>query len=344
MNWVRGETVGHGSFGKVSLAVAGSGPPSVVVKSCGASSVGSLLNEKVVLDELQGCPEVVRCLGDGYTFENGERMYNVLLEFASLGALSENLKISENRRFQEGEIRGYSRALLRGLKFIHRAGFVHCDIKLQNVLLCGDGRVKIADFGLAKRAGERSLGCELRGTPMYMSPEMVNGGEQGAPADVWALGCAVVEMASGAPAWKYSDVAGLFMRIGVGDEVPGFPGELSDQGRDFLEKCFIKDPRKRWTAEMLLNHPFGADDHRDGGGTVALSKEYSPSAPSPSPRCPFDFPEWVSGEESPLAAPSPASFSSPGSEQSPASRLQGMFGHKFFPNWTPDSDGWVNVR
>ncbi|KAL2231484.1 UNVERIFIED_CONTAM: Mitogen-activated protein kinase kinase kinase 20 [Sesamum indicum] len=117
-----------------------------------------------------------------------------------------------------------------------------------------NGRVKIADFGLTKRHGGRkgaATGCELRGTPLYMSSEMVAGGEQGPPADIWALGCVVVEMLSGNPAWRCSYIAGLMMRIGVGEEVPEIPRSLPEEVRDFLGKCFVKDPSKRWTAEML---------------------------------------------------------------------------------------------
>ncbi|PON43007.1 hypothetical protein PanWU01x14_277790 [Parasponia andersonii] len=67
-------------------------------------------------------------------------------------------------------------------------------------------------------------------------------------------------------------------------------------GRErFLSKCFVKDPWRRWTAEMLLNHAFvGGDDDDDDGGsddTVLLEEANRISA---SPRCPFDFPEWVS--------------------------------------------------
>nr|GLL18855.1 mitogen-activated protein kinase kinase kinase 1-like [Ipomoea trifida] len=120
MDWVRGETLGRGSFGKVSLAVprslgiAGASPP-MVVKSCGVSCFDSLMNEKAVLDELRGCREVIQCFGDCYSFENGEKLYNVLLEFASQGALADKVKNSENRRLSEMEIRKYSKALLRGL-------------------------------------------------------------------------------------------------------------------------------------------------------------------------------------------------------------------------------------
>ncbi|KAL2230234.1 UNVERIFIED_CONTAM: Mitogen-activated protein kinase kinase kinase 20 [Sesamum indicum] len=117
-----------------------------------------------------------------------------------------------------------------------------------------NGRMKIADFGLAKRDGRRKgamMGFELRGTPLYMSSEMVAGGEQGPPVDIWALGCVVAEMLSGNPAWRCSDIAELMMRIEVGEEVPEIPRSLSEEGRDTLGKCFVKDPSKRWTAEML---------------------------------------------------------------------------------------------
>nr|GLL39036.1 mitogen-activated protein kinase kinase kinase NPK1-like isoform X1 [Ipomoea trifida] len=351
MDWVRGETVGHGSFGKVSLAnsrnsVAGVSP-AMVVKSCSASRADSLLNEKRILDELQGCPEIVRCFGDSYSFEKGEKLYNVLLEFASRGSLADKIKDSGDYRLSEFEARGYTKALLRGLRFIHETGYVHCDVKLENILLGEDGRIRIADFGLAKRCGEgESFGWDLRGTPMYMSPEMVAGGEQGPAADIWALGCAVAEMVTGAPAWNCSNLAALLMRIGVGGEVPEIPGELSSDGKDFLGKCFLKDPRKRWTAEMLLNHPFvAAVDDNDGAATVTL-KDKSP-APSTSPRCPFDFPDWTSETESRQSSVTCSITSLPESEfsrpASPATRLRGLVS-EHSPNWSEDADEWVIIR
>ncbi|KAF5188368.1 mitogen-activated protein kinase kinase kinase [Thalictrum thalictroides] len=56
-----------------------------------------------------------------------------------------------------------------------------------------------------------------------------------------------------------ADVSALLFRIGFGEEVPEIPVELLEEGKDFLRKCFIRDPTKRWTAEMLLNHPFVHD-------------------------------------------------------------------------------------
>ncbi|KAJ8546168.1 hypothetical protein K7X08_018751 [Anisodus acutangulus] len=361
MDWVRGEPVGHGSFGKVNFAVPTKQSTQVmVVKSCAASRSDTLMNEKLILDEIKGCPQIINCLGDSYTYENGKKLYNVLLEYASGGALSEKLKSSGDRQLPEIEIRKYTKALLKGLHYIHKSGYVHCDIKPQNILLAEYGQVKLADFGLGKRAEsikDEKLRCELRGTPLYMSPEMVTSGEQGTPADIWALGCVIAEMAAGVPVWGYSNITQLLMKIGVGDALPEFPAKLSEEGKDFLQKCFIKDPSKRWTAEMLLNHQFVADQD----DTVTLNDERCESGtPSTSPRCPFDFPDWVFDDviddysESSVtyqitSLPSPViqellNFSGGSLSTSPAERLRGLINEfKHESEWS-SADGWISVR
>ncbi|CAA2946974.1 Hypothetical predicted protein [Olea europaea subsp. europaea] len=81
------------------------------------------------------------------------------------------------------------------------------------------------------------------------------------------------------------------MRIGVRGEVPELPENLSSKGKDFLGKCFANDPSKRWTAEMLLNHPFV--DDQDFDNTVTLKERHDEDKASTSPRCPFGFPDWT---------------------------------------------------
>ncbi|XP_060192420.1 mitogen-activated protein kinase kinase kinase 20-like [Lycium barbarum] len=353
MDWVRGEVVGHGSFGKVNLAISikqnSQILPSMVVKSCGVSHSATLMNEKKILDELNGCPEIVQCFGDSYSFENGEKLYNVLLEYASGGSLAEKIKNSKNHKLSEFEVSGYTKGILKGLQYVHEIGYVHCDIKLQNILLSEDGKVKIADFGLAKRVGTKkddNLRCELRGTPLYMSPEMVTRGDQGTQADIWALGCVVAEMVTGVPVYRFSDVTELLMAIGVKNQLPEIPETLSEEGKDFLRKCFAKDPRNRWTAEMLLKHPFVAD-HDD---TVTFTE-----IPSTSPKCPFDFPDWVSDECGQLSVtcsitclPLPENqeklnWSSGSGGNLPTDRLRELVS-EFRPEFEWSCDGWVTVR
>ncbi|GAU46052.1 hypothetical protein TSUD_191230 [Trifolium subterraneum] len=175
-----------------------------------------------------------------------------------------------------------------------------------------------------------------------MSPELVNGGENESPADIWALGCAVVEMVTGKPAWnleKDSNIWSLLRRIGAGEESPVIPEELSKEGKDFAEKCFVIDPRKRWTAEMLLNHPF-----------VEEVKSVNES----SPRTHFDFNDWVSDVSDSVP-------NSPESEEfcqwvsnvsdwdvessfcSAVDRLRQLVTVEGPPSWS-ESDSWISVR
>ncbi|XP_022149480.1 mitogen-activated protein kinase kinase kinase 18-like [Momordica charantia] len=345
LEWVRGEELGRGNFATINLAIPTKGfdqfPPLMAVKSSvAASSVSvSLKNEKQILDRIGNCPQIVSCFGDGFTIErDGEKYYNVLLEYANGGSLADSVKI-HGGGLPEFDVRRYTAAILRGLRHVHGNGFVHCDLKLANVLNFGNGDVKIADFGLAKVAGKKTAAeteqrFEWRGTPMSMSPETVTGGEYEPPCDIWALGCAVVEMVAGKPAWNVrpeTDIFGLMMRIGVGDEVPELPENLSDEGRDFLRRCFVKDPRKRWTAEMLLNHPFVA------GITVTL-KEAEP--PMESPTGPFDFPESL-----PTCSDQPSDdsyFCSSTVSPETMSRLRRLVTEKPL-DWSV-SDSWVTVR
>ncbi|XP_009343294.2 mitogen-activated protein kinase kinase kinase 20-like [Pyrus x bretschneideri] len=292
MEWIRGKEIGRGSFATIYAAKPTSPsshlPPLVAVKSSVSGYSDSLKNEKKVLDQIGSCPQIIRCFGDDHTVENGEKFFNLVLEYARGGTLADELK-RNGGRLPEFDVRRHAKSVLRGLEFIHAKGFVHCDLKLQNVLVFGNGAAKIADFGLAKKAGESENKVEVRGTPLYMAPESVNDNEYESSSDIWAFGCLVAEMASGKPAWDHNPAMNMFkilMRIG-GDELPQIPEELSEEGKDFVSKCFVKDTRQRWTAEMLLKHPFvSGDDH-----TVLLEEKAELSG---SPRGPFDFPDWVS--------------------------------------------------
>ncbi|KAF6172705.1 hypothetical protein GIB67_041220 [Kingdonia uniflora] len=175
--------------------------------------------------------------------------------------------------------RKLERSILRGLSMIHVKGFIHCDIKLQNILVCGSTEVKIADFGLAKKKNyDFDDGVSgLRGTPLYMSPESVSCNVYETGVDIWALGCVVSELVMGKSSWRClsdTDINGLLYRIGFGEELQVIPDKLCDDGKDFLIRCFTRDLMMRWTTEMLLNHPF----------VTLVDSDTSPGST-------FDFPE-----------------------------------------------------
>jgi serine/threonine protein kinase len=146
---------------------------------------------------------------------------------------------------------------------LHSHSIAHGDIKSQNILIGSDGRAKIADFGAAVPRGgtQDEKSGPLSGTPAFMAPEVARGEERGLAADIWALGCTVIEMATGKGPWhgilKDQDVLAAVYRIGFcSDSTPPVPNWLSDEGKDFLLNCLKRDPTERWSAEKLLDHPF----------------------------------------------------------------------------------------
>ncbi|KAF8407286.1 hypothetical protein HHK36_006413 [Tetracentron sinense] len=283
VGWTRGELIGQGSFGTVSLATNtrpntrhNLKPPTMAVKWAELTQSSSLEMENQILSDLHGCPHILRCYGGEITNnEKGQQFYNLLLEYGSGGSLADHIK-SSSSGLTECSIRHYTRSILRGLVHIHERGYVHCDIKPENVILVPavstsefEFDAKIADFGLARKVEKNKKRKEapcFRGTALYMSPESITIYKQEPCMDIWALGCVVIEMITGKPAWHWgpdTDVKDLLFEIAYGGEMPKMPSGLSDKGKDFLHKCFARDSWLRWTAEMLLNHPFIAEDDDD---------------------------------------------------------------------------------
>ncbi|GBG77413.1 hypothetical protein CBR_g23862 [Chara braunii] len=97
----------------------------------------------------------------------------------------------------------------------------------------------------------------LRGTVHWMAPEAARGTPLGPKADIWSLGCTIIEMATQEPPWPHiPDPMATLYHIGCTDEIPAFPSNLSPEAHDFLSGCLVRDPDKRWTASQLLAHPF----------------------------------------------------------------------------------------
>ncbi|EOA25206.1 hypothetical protein CARUB_v10018519mg [Capsella rubella] len=176
------------------------------------------------------------------------KVCSIYMEVAQHGSLKDMI-IKAGRRLPENVVGYCTLLILEGLKDLHRAGYVHCDLRPENILifrtfthgeLC---QLKLADFGLAKEPnGPRPLdGSLFAGNQAYLAPEGVGPRRVISSAlDIWSLGVMVIEMLGAI----------------VGGRSDYLSETLSPMAWDFVKKCRVHDPEARATAEELLSHPF----------------------------------------------------------------------------------------
>ncbi|XP_061350630.1 mitogen-activated protein kinase kinase kinase 18-like [Gastrolobium bilobum] len=330
MEWNRGFIIGHGSSATVYLATSSYSSDVSAVKSAELSSLSrleQLQREQRILSSLSS-PYIVTYKGCDITKENNKLFYNLFMEYMPSGTLSQ----AARRRLKEPVIAHYTRQVLQGLEYLHSNGVVHCDIKGSNILIGEDG-AKIGDFGCAKRVADTAA-APISGTPMFMAPEVARGEEQGYPCDVWSLGCTVVEMATGFGPWpNVEDPVSVMYRVAYSDELPEIPGFLSEEAKDFLGKCFRRNPMERLTASQLLKHPFLGEFNfnvkqiqgsNSGSPTSILEHGFWNSV---------EEPEWFNGNLVKMS-----------SENSPAGRIRSLAVCSGDPNWTWDDENWITTR
>ncbi|MGH2734347.1 MAG: protein kinase domain-containing protein, partial [Actinomycetota bacterium] len=136
---------------------------------------------------------------DGGPEDAGEQHF-IVMEFCGGGSLADHL--AERGPMEPDGIRAVGAAVCEALGYAHRIGVVHRDVKPANVLITGDGSLKVADFGIAKAAfaaGDITTTGSILGTVTYLSPEQLRGSEPDARSDLYALGVTLYELVTGRP-------------------------------------------------------------------------------------------------------------------------------------------------
>ncbi|KAL6532321.1 hypothetical protein OROGR_014291 [Orobanche gracilis] len=256
IRWRKGELIGCGAFGRVHMGMNLDSGELLAVKE---EFIGELEREVNLLKNLSH-PNIVRYLGTA----REEESLNILLEFVPGGSISSLL--GKFGSFPESVIRMYTKQILLGLEYLHKNKIMHRDIKGANILVDNKGCIKLADFGASKKVEALATitgAKSMKGTPYWMAPEVIVQSGHSYSADIWSVGCTVIEMATGKAPWsqQYQEVAALFY-VGTTKSHPPIPDHLSIEAKDFLLKCLHKEPDLRPTASELLKHPFVTEESR----------------------------------------------------------------------------------
>ena len=178
---------------------------------------------------------------------------NLILEYVENGSLHQMIK--QSGKMGEHLVLIFVKQILEGLAYLHNQGIIHRDIKGANLLLTKNGVVKLADFGYSILNDKNKVNS-IVGTACFMAPEVIEQkGNISPKCDIWSLGCTIIQLLTTRPPYyEFEPMAAMF-RI-VTDDCPPIPGGISNYLKDFLLKCFTKEPSKRPNAKELLVHPW----------------------------------------------------------------------------------------
>ncbi|XP_071376322.1 mitogen-activated protein kinase kinase kinase 4 isoform X1 [Centroberyx affinis] len=258
--WQRGNKIGEGQYGKVYTCINVDTGELMAMKEIrfqpnDHKTIKETADELKIFEGIKH-PNLVRYFGVEL---HREEMY-IFMEYCDEGTLEEVSRLG----LQEHVIRLYSKQITTAINVLHEHGIVHRDIKGANIFLTSSGLIKLGDFGCSVKLknNTHTMPGEVNstlGTAAYMAPEVITrakGEGHGRAADIWSLGCVLIEMVTGKRPWhEYEHNFQIMYKVGMGHKPP-IPEKLSTEGKDFLGHCLESEPKRRWTASMLLDHPF----------------------------------------------------------------------------------------
>ncbi|KAF5174888.1 Serine/threonine-protein kinase TIO [Thalictrum thalictroides] len=251
--------VGEGSFGKVYKGRRKYTGQTVAMKFIlkhgkSEKDIHNLRQEIEILRKLKH-ENIIEMLD---SFETPQE-FCVVTEFAQ-GELFEVLE--DDKCLPEDQVQAIAKQLVRALHYLHSNRIIHRDMKPQNILIGAGSIVKLCDFGFARAMSTNTVVLRsIKGTPLYMAPELVREQPYNHTADLWSLGVILYELFVGQPPFYTNSVYALIRHI-IKDPVK-YPENMSSSFKSFLKGLLNKVPQNRLTWPNLLEHPFVKESSED---------------------------------------------------------------------------------
>ncbi|TNV84278.1 hypothetical protein FGO68_gene7813 [Halteria grandinella] len=185
-------------------------------------------------------------------FQTKEKLY-LVQDYCAGGDLSEYL--SREGKFNEDKARFYTGEIILAIEYLHEKGIIYRDLKPDNIVLDGDGHVRLTDFGLSKVGirGSDEVTKSFCGSYAYLAPEILNKDGHTMAVDWYLLGVVLFELLTGLPPFYAPSKETLFSNIRTSKLT--FPPYVSLIAQDLISKLMHRDPKLR-LRERIMEHPF----------------------------------------------------------------------------------------
>ncbi|KAI9296218.1 Pkinase-domain-containing protein [Neoconidiobolus thromboides FSU 785] len=200
----------------------------------------------------------------GAYYDEEDSSIAMCMEYCQGGSFDAIYKrvFAKNMSIGEGILGKVSEAVLEGLVYLHDNRIIHRDVKPSNILVTGEGQIKLCDFGVSGELVD-SMARTFVGTSYYMAPERIQGYGYAVQSDIWSLGLTICELAEGRfpfpgpgePRLAIVELLDYIVRMPAPklNSTKGFSKECCE----FVNDCLIKDSNLRPTpANMLKSNPF----------------------------------------------------------------------------------------
>ena len=260
--------IGNGGFGKVFKAIHNTSKEVYAIKiidytkgnnndkSNISFNYKSIQQETSLMRLVNKSDYILKYYGSYFSRETNTIW--LILEYCAAGS-AVDLMLSMGRTLSEVEVSTIMEMVLKGLIYIHKLNLIHRDIKGANIMLSEDGYAKLGDFGIGIQMTDDEYRTSKKGSPHWMSPQVILNKNYDTKTDIWSLGITCLELVEGEP--PFADLNPDEVMLKISSNPPKAediidPKEHTEEFIDFVNLCLEINPKKRPTADVLIKHPF----------------------------------------------------------------------------------------